>query len=103
MAVERPKNSPVGCQMGYTGETIPIPSSRWLMSVVGSPGCSLDDCCSFECPGAMRRLGAMRSLSPASNELPSGLTRCCSSAGAGVASMEGCPTRHVVLRRVLVR
>ena len=26
---------------------------------------SLDDRCSPECPGAMRRLGAMRSLSPA--------------------------------------
>jgi len=47
---KRPKNSPVDCQMGYTGETVPIPSSRWLMSVVGSLGSSL------ECPGAMRRL-----------------------------------------------
>jgi len=48
----------VGCQMGYTGEeTVAIPSSRWLMSVVGS----LDDRCSPECPGAMRRLDAKSS------------------------------------------
>ena len=59
--------------------------------MVGSPGSSL------ECPGAMRRLGAMRSLLRGVG---------CESwlvvvpAGAGVvvvASMDGVPTRHVIV------
>jgi len=74
---KRPKNSPVGCQMGYTGETVPIPSSRWLMSVVGSLGSSL------ECPGAMRSL-AMRSLSPARC-----LTRCLVGVSCRVCGLNG--------------
>ena len=47
-------------------------SSRWLMSVVGSPGTSLDDC-SLECPGAMRRLDAKSVSCEVGCELPSRL------------------------------
>ena len=62
---------------------------------------SLDDRCSPECPGTMRRLGAMRSLSPARClGLRDGVS---SFRLQGVASMEWVPTRHLVLRRVLVR
>jgi len=64
--------------------------------VVGSPGSSL------ECPGAMRRLGAMRSLLRGVG-CESWLVVVPAGAGLVVASMDGVPTRHVVLRRVLVR
>ena len=52
--------------------SVVLPSSRWLMSVVDS----LDDRCSPECPGAMRRLGAMRSLSSPARCRASFLSAC---------------------------
>ena len=84
---KRPKNSPVDCQMGYTGETVPIPSSRWLMSVVGSLGSSL------ECPGAMRRLSRCE-VCFLLRGVVRGVSLLCP-AGC-VASMECSPTRHVI-------
>jgi len=67
--------------------------------VFGSPGTSLDDRCSLECPGAMRRLLQSR----CEVCLLRGVVRGCSfrllvvvRAGV-VASMDGVPTRHVIV------
>ena len=83
----------VGCQMGYTGEeTVAIPSSRWLMSVVGS----LDDRCSPECPGAMRRLDAKSSARCLASFLSACRRSCRGSSLNGGVSYKACQRRRAM-------